>query len=75
MKDLWKDREFSPMLLKEVDKPFNSKEHIFEVKFDGIRAVIFVNRNSIYVQSRNKNDLTKFIRWGDITISRWKTII
>ena len=44
MKDLWKDREFSPMLLKEVDKPFNSKEHIFEVKFDGIRAVIFVNR-------------------------------
>ena len=42
MKDLWKDREFSPMLLKEVDKPFNSKEHIFEINFDGIRAVILI---------------------------------
>lgn len=58
MKDLWKDRDFAPMLLKEIDKPFDSKEHIFEVKFDGIRAIIFVNDDSIYIQSRNKKDLT-----------------
>lgn len=58
MKDLWKNRDFTPMLLREVNKPFNSKKHIFEVKFDGVRAIIFASKTSVYVQSRNKLDLT-----------------
>ncbi len=58
MKDLWENRNFMPMLLKETFKPFDSLEHIFEVKFDGVRAIIFVNKKSIYIQSRNQKDLT-----------------
>lgn len=58
MKDLWKDRNFLPMLLKEIDEPFDSEDYIFELKFDGIRALIFVNEKSIYIQSRNGIDLT-----------------
>ena len=58
MNDLWTNRNFTPMLLKEIEKPFNSKDHIYEVKFDGIRAIIFVNKTNIYIQSRNKKDLT-----------------
>lgn len=46
------------MLLKEIDKPFNSKDYIFEIKFDGIRSLIFVNNKEIKIQSRNKKDLT-----------------
>lgn len=56
--NLWKNRNFTPMLLKEIDKPFNSKKHYYELKYDGYRALIFVNKNEIYIQSRNKNDIT-----------------
>lgn len=58
MKDLWMKRDFSPMLLKERERPFNSKDYIFEVKFDGVRALIFASKNKMYIQSRNKKDLT-----------------
>lgn len=58
MINLWKNRDFVPMLLEERDKPFNSKDYIFEIKFDGIRAVIFANKNGVYVQSRKKMDFT-----------------
>ena len=56
--NLWKNRNFTPMLLKEIDKPFNSKKYYYELKYDGYRALIFVNKNEIYIQSRNKNDIT-----------------
>lgn len=58
MINIWKDRTWKPMLLKEIDKPFDSEDYIFELKFDGIRALIFVNNNEIKIQSRNKKDLT-----------------
>jgi len=55
---IWTNRDFKPMLLKEIDKPFNSKDYIFEIKFDGIRSLIFVNNKEIKIQSRNNKDLT-----------------
>lgn len=58
MDNLWKNRDWSVMLLKEIDKPFNSKDYIFELKFDGIRAIIFANKKEVKIQSRNKQDLT-----------------
>lgn len=58
MKDLWKNRNFSPMLLGEVFEPFNSDDYIFEVKFDGIRALIFASPNYVQIISRNKMDIT-----------------
>lgn len=56
--DIYSNRNFKPMLLKEIDKPFNSKDYIFEMKFDGIRALIFTNGNEFYIQSRNIKDIT-----------------
>lgn len=58
MINIWENRNWSPMLLKEVDKPFNSNNYIYELKFDGIRAIIFANKKEIKIQSRNKKDLT-----------------
>lgn len=49
---------FSPMLLKEVYKPFNNKDYIYELKFDGIRALIYVSSDTFKIISRNKQDLT-----------------
>ena len=50
--------ELRPMLLEEVDKPFNDKNYFYEIKFDGIRALIYVSKTSFKILSRNGNDLT-----------------
>lgn len=50
--------KWTPMLLKEVSSPFNSNDYIYEIKFDGIRACIFIKDNKIEIRSRNNKDLT-----------------
>ena len=47
------------MLLEEVSKPFRDQDYLYEIKFDGIRAFIYVNKNEFKIISRNGNDLTK----------------
>ena len=49
---------FTPMLLTEKNKPFNNRNYIFEPKFDGIRALIYANKNQIKILSRNKNNIS-----------------
>lgn len=56
--NIWKNRTWTPMLLKQIPKPFDSKDYYFEVKFDGIRAVIFANPQKVIIQSRNQKDIT-----------------
>lgn len=42
-----------PMLATLVDKPFDSDEWIYEVKWDGYRAVAFMNDGEVTMKSRN----------------------
>lgn len=58
MIDIWKNHAWTPMLLKQIPRPFNSEEFLFELKFDGIRAIIFASSKSLYIQSRNQKDIT-----------------
>lgn len=58
MIDIWKNRLWCPMLLNEISEPFNSDEYLFELKFDGIRGIIFVSPTDIYIKSRNNVDMT-----------------
>jgi bifunctional non-homologous end joining protein LigD len=44
-----------PMLAKETDTPFSSAEWIYEMKWDGYRAIAEVNKNGIRLYSRNGN--------------------
>jgi len=46
-----------PMLLKEVDKPFNSKDYIYEIKYDGIRALIYASDKEFKIITRNGNNV------------------
>lgn len=46
------------MLATLVDKPFDSEEWLFEVKWDGYRAIAFLESGSVRLVSRNQNDLT-----------------
>lgn len=54
---LW-NSAWTPMLLKEVTKPFNSKKYIYELKFDGIRAIIHVNKKSLKIVNRHNIEIT-----------------
>ncbi|OJX49768.1 MAG: DNA ligase D [Flavobacterium sp. 38-13] len=42
-----------PMLATLVDEPFDSKEWLYEVKWDGYRALAFLNKNKAELKSRN----------------------
>jgi DNA ligase D-like protein (predicted 3'-phosphoesterase) len=50
------NRHYKPMLAQSAEAPFNSKEWIFEVKWDGIRAISYVN-DDLSIRSRNDKEL------------------
>ncbi|HEU5402560.1 MAG TPA: non-homologous end-joining DNA ligase [Terriglobales bacterium] len=47
-----------PMLATLVDEPFDDAEWFYELKFDGYRAVAFIEDGKVRFVSRNQNDLT-----------------
>ena len=47
------------MLATPVAKAFDSPEWLFELKWDGYRAVAFIESGRLRLVSRNQNDLTK----------------
>ncbi len=46
------------MLAKEADKAFNSAEWIYEIKWDGYRAIAEISSKTIQLYSRNGNDFS-----------------
>ncbi|MEQ9413671.1 MAG: DNA polymerase ligase N-terminal domain-containing protein, partial [Cyclobacteriaceae bacterium] len=48
-----------PMLSDSASKPPLGDEYIYEVKWDGIRALISLEDGVIRIRSRNQNDITK----------------
>lgn len=51
--------KIKPMLAHPFEKAFDSKDWVFEVKWDGVRAILYKNHNNISIQSRNGNDITR----------------
>jgi len=47
----------APMLATLVEEPFDSERHLFEIKWDGIRALTFVEDGAYRALSRNRLDL------------------
>ncbi|MBI4219964.1 MAG: ATP-dependent DNA ligase [Chloroflexi bacterium] len=47
-----------PMLARLTRAPFDSRSHIFELKWDGVRAIAFVESGKVRLQSRNLRDIT-----------------
>lgn len=48
-----------PMLSDSVDKPPKGDDYIYEVKWDGIRALIALEDGQVRITTRNQNDVTK----------------
>ena len=47
-----------PMLAESVNEPFDGDDWLFEIKWDGYRAVAFLENGKARLVSRNQNDLT-----------------
>ncbi len=50
------NRHYKPMLAQTADAPFNSKGWIFEIKWDGFRAISYIDRR-LNIKSRNDKEL------------------
>jgi bifunctional non-homologous end joining protein LigD len=47
-----------PMLATPVDEPFDGTDWLFEIKWDGYRAIAFIENGKVRLVSRNQNELT-----------------
>jgi bifunctional non-homologous end joining protein LigD len=46
------------MLAASIDEPFDAPDWLFEIKWDGYRAITFIESGKVRLLSRNQNDLT-----------------
>lgn len=51
-------QDIQPMLSENDTKPPKGNDYIFEIKWDGIRALIALEDDQIIIKSRNQNDVT-----------------
>jgi len=51
--------EVEPMLATLVDKPFDSDEWLYEIKWDGYRAVAFAYGSNVELKSRNNKSFSE----------------
>jgi len=47
-----------PMLAESITEPFDGADWLFEIKWDGYRAVAFIENGKVRLVSRNQNELT-----------------
>ena len=47
-----------PMLLQELEQPFQDQDYLYEIKFDGIRAFIYASKKEFKILSRNGINIT-----------------
>ncbi|MFZ0513244.1 MAG: hypothetical protein WAM14_16665 [Candidatus Nitrosopolaris sp.] len=55
-----------PMLGTLVDNPFDSSEWVFEVKWDGVRAILFLNREEHILELKSRNDKSITHRYPEL---------
>jgi len=55
---LMDERSIRPMLAQSA-QPFDSKEHHFEPKWDGMRCIAYLKSGRVELQNRNLRDVTK----------------
>jgi len=55
----WLRDPIEPMLARPADKPPDSADYLYEVKWDGLRAMISLDEGQIRIRGRNGTDFTK----------------
>lgn len=52
------DEKIPPMLASRAEGPFDSEEHLFEIKWDGTRCLLFYGNGRLRLQNRRLLDIT-----------------
>ncbi|HTG43228.1 MAG TPA: non-homologous end-joining DNA ligase, partial [Verrucomicrobiae bacterium] len=55
----WLRDLIEPMLTRPAQKPPQSTDYVYEVKWDGIRALIALDEGKVRIRSRNHQDITE----------------
>ena len=53
------NKDFKPMLLTEQDKPFDNDNYLFELKYDGMRVLAYIQKGKVELINRRGNIVTK----------------
>jgi len=64
--DLFTEKNIKPMLISEMTEPFNNPDWIYELKFDGIRCIAYLDKDTELRNKRNLRLLPKFPELKDI---------
>lgn len=65
--DLFQDKNFSPMLIAQMQEPFDDPEWIYELKLDGLRSIAYLEKDRVILRNkRNMELLPRFIELKDI---------
>ena len=52
-------RDIAPMAMTLADEPFNHPDWLYEVKWDGYRAIAFCRGKDVDLRSRKSNNFNK----------------
>ena len=63
---------FKPMLATLVDKPFDEPGWIYEIKWDGYRAVAMLNKGKVELISRNNKSFNEKFYPVTAALKKWK---
>jgi bifunctional non-homologous end joining protein LigD len=58
--------KIKPMLATAIDEPFNDKDWVFEVKWDGVRSIFFLHRAKTILEIKSRSDKTITHRYPEL---------
>jgi bifunctional non-homologous end joining protein LigD len=62
-----------PMLATLTDKPFDNDDFIYEIKWDGYRAISYLHKGKVDILSRNELSFNKKFHAIAEALKQWKT--
>lgn len=63
--DLFQDKNISPMLIAQMQEPFDDPEWIYELKLDGCRCIAYLGDNRVIL--RNKRNMELLPRFPELS--------
>jgi len=57
MIDLYYTKKISPMLIKDEVEAFDDPDYIYEIKFDGIRCIAYIDPENEEIELHNKRHM------------------
>jgi bifunctional non-homologous end joining protein LigD len=59
-------KKIKPMLATAIDKPFNDKHWVFEIKWDGVRSIYFLHKTKRILEIKSRSDKTITHRYPEL---------